>query len=65
MIEPNGPTGNQVVRTLYFLDVVRFYGAPYMKSIWTVVETFKHSRDFPKVMMLAAAFDLFRPLVPA
>jgi hypothetical protein len=44
-----------VVRTLYFLDAVRFYGAPYMNAAHTVVESFKNSKDFPDTMMLAAA----------
>ncbi|MCL5024861.1 MAG: hypothetical protein M1497_16130 [Nitrospirae bacterium] len=55
LIEPNGTTGNQVIRTLYFLNVVRFYGALYMNVSQLVVETFKNASDFPDVMMLAAA----------
>ncbi|MBF0119364.1 MAG: hypothetical protein HQK79_11055 [Desulfobacterales bacterium] len=55
LIEPNGTSGNQVIRTLYFLNVVRFYGAPYMNAKHIVVESFKNSKDFPDVMMLAAA----------
>ncbi len=55
LIEPNGTTGNQVIRTLYFLKVVRFYGAPYMNAEHIVLETFKNASDFPDVMMLASA----------
>jgi predicted methyltransferase MtxX (methanogen marker protein 4) len=55
LVEPNGTTGNQVLRTLYFLNVVRFYGAPYMNTFFTVLETFKNSKDFPDVFLLASA----------
>jgi predicted methyltransferase MtxX (methanogen marker protein 4) len=55
LIEPNGTTGNQVVRTLYFLNSIRFYGAPYMNAVHVVVETFKNAKDFPDVLMLAAS----------
>jgi len=55
LIEPNGTTGNQVIRTLYFLKVVRFYGAPYMNATHIVVEAFKNGTDFPDIMMLASA----------
>jgi len=55
LIEPNGTTGNQVIRTLYFLGVIRFYGAPYMNSSHIVLETFRNGKDFPDVMLLAAA----------
>jgi predicted methyltransferase MtxX (methanogen marker protein 4) len=57
LIEPNGTTGNQVIRTLYFLGVVRFFGAPYMDAKHVVVETFRSSADFPDVLMLAAALS--------
>jgi predicted methyltransferase MtxX (methanogen marker protein 4) len=55
LIEPSGTAGNQVVRTLYFLDAMRFYGAPYMNSSHIVLETFKNGKDYPDVMLLAAA----------
>lgn len=55
LIEPNGTTGNQLIRTLYFLNVVRFYGVPYMNSSHIVLETFKNGTDYPDVMLLAAA----------
>jgi len=61
LIEPNGTAGNQVIRTLYFLKVVRFYGAPYMNAAHIVVETFKNASDFPDVMMLAASMANSRP----
>ena len=60
LIEPNGTTGNQLLRTLYFLNVVRFYGAPYMNSSHIVIETFKNGKDYPDVMMLAAAMANFK-----
>jgi len=59
LIEPNGTTGNQVIRTLYFLEVVRFYGAPYVNASHIVVETFKNGKDYPDVMLLAAAMANF------
>jgi predicted methyltransferase MtxX (methanogen marker protein 4) len=55
LIEPSGTAGNQVIRTLHFLDVIRFYGAPYMNSSHVVLETFKNGKDYPDVMLLAAA----------
>jgi len=55
LIEPNGTTGNQVIRTLYFLGVVRFYGGPYMGAKHVVVETFRNAADFPDVLMMAGA----------
>jgi predicted methyltransferase MtxX (methanogen marker protein 4) len=59
LIEPNGTTGNQLIRTLYFLNVVRFYGAPYMNSSHIVLETFKNGKDYPDVMLLASALANF------
>jgi predicted methyltransferase MtxX (methanogen marker protein 4) len=59
LIEPNGTTGNQLIRTLYFLNVIRFYGAPYMNSSHIVLETFKNGKDYPDVMLLAAALANF------
>jgi len=55
LIEPNGTTCNQVVRSLCFLDAVRFFGCPYMGARHVVVETFRNARDFPDVLLLAAA----------
>ncbi len=55
LVEPDGTTGNQVLRTLYFLKVVRFFGAPYMNTIFTVLETFKNSKDIPDAFLLASA----------
>ncbi len=55
LIEPDGTTGNQVTRTLYFLEAVRCYGAPYVNADPVVVETLKNSRDYPDVLLLASA----------
>jgi len=55
LIEPDGTTGNQVARTLYFLEAVCCYGAPYVNADPVVVETLKNSRDFPDVLLLATA----------
>jgi predicted methyltransferase MtxX (methanogen marker protein 4) len=55
LIEPNGTTGNQLIRTLYFLNVIRFFGAPYMNSSHIVLETFKNGKDYLDVMLLASA----------
>jgi len=55
LIEPNGTVGNQVIRTLYFLNVIRFYGAPLMNAGDVVLESFKNSGELADVMLLAAA----------
>lgn len=55
LVEPDGTTGNQVIRTLCFLGTARFFGCPYMTGNRVVVETFRNARDFPDVLLLAAA----------
>jgi Predicted phosphotransacetylase len=55
LIEPNGTVGNQVIRTLYFLGAVKFYGAPLMNAKHVVLESFRNSRELADVMLLAAA----------
>ena len=55
LIEPNGTVGNQVIRTLYFLNAAKFYGAPLMNAKHVVLESFRNSRELADVMLLAAA----------
>jgi predicted methyltransferase MtxX (methanogen marker protein 4) len=55
LVEPTGPIANQVIRTLHFLNAVKFYGAPLMNAGHVVLESFKNSRELADIMLLAAA----------
>jgi predicted methyltransferase MtxX (methanogen marker protein 4) len=55
IIEPNGGTGNQVIRSLVYLDALRAYGAPILNADRVIVESIRHSEDFSDHLLLAAA----------
>jgi predicted methyltransferase MtxX (methanogen marker protein 4) len=55
IIEPNGGTGNQVVRSLVFLDAIRNYGVPILNADRVIIESMRHSEDFSDHFLLAAA----------
>lgn len=55
IIEQNGGTGNQVVRSLVFLDAVRNYGVPILNADRVIIESMRASEDFSDHLLLAAA----------
>jgi predicted methyltransferase MtxX (methanogen marker protein 4) len=55
IIEPNGGTGNQVVRSLVYLEALRIYGAPILNADRVIIESMRHSDDFSDHLLLAAA----------
>jgi len=55
IIEPNGGTGNQVVRSLVFLDAIRNYGGPILNADRVIIESMRNSDDFSDHFLLAAA----------
>jgi predicted methyltransferase MtxX (methanogen marker protein 4) len=55
IIEPNGGTGNQVVRSLVFLDALRNYGVLILNADRVIIESMRHSEDFYDHFLLAAA----------
>jgi predicted methyltransferase MtxX (methanogen marker protein 4) len=55
IIEPNGGTGNQVVRSLVFLGALRNYGVPILNADRVVIESMRNSEDFSDHLLLAAA----------
>lgn len=60
IIEPNGGTGNQVLRSLAFLDALRVYGVPILNADRTIVESMRNSDDFSDHLLLAAALENLR-----
>jgi len=55
IIEPNGGTGNQVLRTLVYLDAVRNYGIPLLNADRVILESMHNLEDFLDHLLLAAA----------
>lgn len=55
IIEPNGGTGNQVIRSLVFLDAIRNYGVPILNADRVIIESMRNSDDFSDHLLLAAA----------
>jgi predicted methyltransferase MtxX (methanogen marker protein 4) len=55
IIEPNGGTGNQVIRSLVYLDALRAYGAPILNADRVILEMMRNSKDFSDCLLLAAA----------
>jgi predicted methyltransferase MtxX (methanogen marker protein 4) len=55
IIEPNGGTGNQVIRSLVFLDAIRNYGVPILNADQVIIESMRASEDFSDHLLLAAA----------
>lgn len=55
IIEENGGTGNQVLRSLVFLDAIRNYGVPILNADRVILESMRASEDFSDHLLLAAA----------
>lgn len=55
IIEQNGGTGNQVVRSLVFLEAIRNYGVPILNADRVIIESMRASEDFSDHLLLAAA----------
>jgi len=55
IIEQNGGTGNQVIRSLVFLQAIRNYGVPILNADRVIIESMRASEDFSDHLLLAAA----------
>ncbi len=55
IIEQNGGTGNQVIRSLVFLEAIRNYGVPILNADRVIIESMRASEDFSDHLLLAAA----------
>jgi predicted methyltransferase MtxX (methanogen marker protein 4) len=55
IIEQNGGTGNQVVRSLVYLGALRNYGVPILNADRVIIESMRASEDFSDHLLLAAA----------
>jgi len=55
IIEQNGGTGNQVIRSLVFLEAIRNYGVPVLNADRVIIESMRASEDFSDHLLLAAA----------
>lgn len=55
IIEQNGGTGNQVLRSLVYLGAIRNYGVPILNADRVIIESMRASEDFSDHLLLAAA----------